>query len=159
MKARGGFKGGGIGSVEQMIEQLPFWKLAVSSGKVVAVLLYKDKDGRKSVAAATDGSDFGREKLIEMVIQDLVAGRAYSEVSGKALSFYSRHMDIEKIAVPIGDVKVKLSSEEIIPAPDDDIEVRRWPHLKPFFYRRKLGTGAWHTKIMLGNVNAERIRT
>lgn len=157
-ESQGGFKGGGFGSAEQMIEQITFWKLAVVSGKVVACKLYKDKDGRKSVAAATDGSKIGRQKLVEMVIQDLLAGRAYSEVSGKALSFYARLMDLEKIAVPVDKVKAKLSGEEIIPAPEDDIEVQRWPGLKQFFYRRKLGAGGWHTKIMLGNVNAESIQ-
>lgn len=156
-ESQGGIKGGGFGSVQEMIEQIPFWKVAVVSGKAVACKLYKDKGGRKAIAAATDGSKIGRQKLVEMVIQDLQAGRAYSEVSGKALSFYGRFMNLKQLAVPVEQVKAKLTDEEIIEAPEDDVEVQRWPELKPFFYRRQLGSGDWHTKIMLGNINAEPI--
>lgn len=59
----GGIKGSGFKSKEDMIKNIPFWKIMKSNGKVIAVKLYKDKNGRKSVAGGTDGSKEAKLKF------------------------------------------------------------------------------------------------
>ena len=52
----GGIHGSGFSSKEDMIAKIPMWKIGKTGGRVNSVVLYKDKEGRKSVAAGTDGS-------------------------------------------------------------------------------------------------------
>lgn len=58
-----GIKGNGFESPEAMTAKIPFWKLVRKNDKIVTVVMYKAKDGRKMVAAGTDGSDVGKEGL------------------------------------------------------------------------------------------------
>lgn len=59
----GGIKGSGFSSKEDMIASIPMWKLVRKNGKIIAVQLYKDTNGRKFVAAGTDNSPEGKEEL------------------------------------------------------------------------------------------------
>lgn len=45
----GGLKGSGFNSKEDMIKNIPFWKMVTKNGVVHAVVMYKDRGGRKSV--------------------------------------------------------------------------------------------------------------
>lgn len=63
-KSIGGIKTSGFESEDSILD-IPFWKLAVKSGKVEALVMYKDKDGRKSVAVASTGSQWAKSKVRE----------------------------------------------------------------------------------------------
>lgn len=146
----GGIKGSGFTSKQDMIDNIHMWKIAKSNGKVVAVILYKDKNGRKRVAGATDGSQIGKEKFAEMTITDVKANRSYSEMSGAALSFTKKKINIHDYAATFDEVKSVLG-DKIIPVDDNDPEVLRHPDLKKYFYQRKLGSSTtYKTKLMLG---------
>lgn len=101
----GGIKGKGFSSKEEMIKNIPFWKIAVKGGKVVAVVMYRDKNGRKSVALGTDGTRAGKDQLIDIFKNDLHQGRSFGEKSGPALRFLQRNVpDWEKYRIKADDV-------------------------------------------------------
>ncbi len=154
--SQGGIKGSGFDSKEDMIKNIPFWKVATRGGEVKAVALYKDRNGRKRVAIATDGTPEGKELLLEMMIEDIKTGRSYVELSGLSLKFLSKNFNVANYAVNVHTVKNKLK-EDIRDVPADDPELKSHPNLKQYFYQRKI-SDHWHTKIMLGNINAELIK-
>ena len=78
----GGIKSNGFQSKEAMMN-VPFWKIGTVNGKPVAVTFYKDKNGRKSVASGTDGSDEGKKRIIDMMKNELK--RSYGEKSKASL--------------------------------------------------------------------------
>lgn len=41
----GGIKGSGFKTIDDMVKNIPFWKLSVHDGVVDAVAMYKDKGG------------------------------------------------------------------------------------------------------------------
>ena len=154
----GGLKGRGFASKEDMVKNIAFWKIGKTSGKVNAVAMYRDKGGRKRVAVGTDGTDDGKRNLMLIVKDDLTTGRSYSELSERFLGFAIKNIpNFKKYAVPLDDVKKKVGDEEIRRPDDDDPEVIRHPDLKDYFYMREIG-GGWHTKLMVGNVNAPNIQ-
>jgi hypothetical protein len=150
-KPSGGIKGSGFSSKEDMFNNIPFWKIAKKNGKVVAVILYKDKGGRKRVAAATDGSVEGKNMLARMMKDDLTQQRSYAEVSGPSLGFIikkygdglSKHVILPSEAENILGVKLDY------PVPKDDKEVVAHPELHRYFYIRDIN-GTPLTKLMMG---------
>lgn len=153
--SQGGMHGNGFQTKEDMISNIHFWKLCKKNDKIVCIAMYKDKDGRKRVAIATNGTDEGKIALLEIMTQDLKQKRCYVELSGRSLRFLASKMNILDAAVSIDDVRKKLNEEIRMPASGDS-EIAAHPKIKEFFYQRKIG-GEWHTKIMLGNINAEPI--
>lgn len=146
----GGIHGSGFKNPKDMIDNIPMWKLSRKDGKIVAGVMYKDKDGRKLVAAFTDGTEAGKIALSDIYKKDL--DRSYKETSSRALSFAKKLLGKEtllKFAVSRDTVKKLLKDDEIFDVEDNDEEVLRHPELKKFFYARKIG-GQLHTKIMLG---------
>lgn len=152
-KKIGGIKGSGFASKEDMINNIPFWKVATKNGKVVAVSLYKDKNGRKRIASATDGSDEGKDKLEAMGREDLTQKRSYAEVSSSSLKFILRRWkgpkDIIDYMILPQDAEKILGEKLKYPVSDDDPEVIAHPQLKKYFYQREIG-GHYHTKLMIG---------
>ncbi len=151
----GGIAGSGFKSKEDMIDNIPFWKLATSNGKVVAVRMYKEKFGRKGVASGTDGSEEGKKKFSIMSKDDITRRRSYSEVSSAALSFLVRkwdeekYGDLEKYLIKPEQAQKILDDKLYFPVPEDDAEAVKYPHLKDYFYQREIG-GHKHTKLMVG---------
>ena len=148
----GGLHGSGFNSKEDMIKNMPFWKLAKKNGKIIAVSLYKDKEGRKRVASGTDGTDEGKDQLELIGKEDLTQERAFAEVSSASLNFMLRRWkgsDITKYMILPQDAEKILKTKLEYPVPDDDSEVQAHPELKKFFYRREIG-GKSHTKLMIG---------
>jgi hypothetical protein len=148
----GGIGGSGFRSPDDMVANIPFWKLVVRNGKVVAVSMYKDTEGRKRVAVATDGTETGKEGLADIVRNE--SGRSYGEVSGPSLSFTKKNLpagELNRIAIPIDKVQqiIGKRGKEIRMPQDDDPEILRHPELKEFFYQRKISEH-WHTKLMIG---------
>jgi len=152
-KEIGGIHGSGFHDTEDMKKNIPMWKLKKEGGKITAAVLYKDKNGRKLVAVASDGSKEGKRAAGKMVVADLTTGRAYGEQSSNLLASMKKHVGSEKLSkhiVPYHHVHHHLDSDdEIRRPPDDDPEIMAHPEYKHHSYQRKIG-GAWHTKIMLG---------
>ena len=147
----GGIHGSGFESAEDFIENVPFWKLNVKNGKIIAAAYYKDKGGRKRIAVSTDGSKHGKSALAKMMVDDLVQERSYGEVSGPSLSFLVKNIgyeEVKKHVIPLEKV-AKILKVEVEPANEDDPEVMQHPELKHYFYVRYIG-GELHTKIALG---------
>jgi major membrane immunogen (membrane-anchored lipoprotein) len=72
----GGVKGSGLEDPDSM-KSIPFWKIAVKDGKVIAVVLYKDKNGRKAVATGNDGSLAGKRAILDIIRKE--KDRSYAE--------------------------------------------------------------------------------
>lgn len=86
----GGYKGSP--DVDDLIDDSSLWKLNRKGGKIVAVRIYKDKHGRKSIAAGTDGSEAGKKAVYQTMKDDLRLNRAWAEVSGKV-----EHILVDKL--------------------------------------------------------------
>jgi hypothetical protein len=151
---QGGIHGSGFSSPDDMVENLPMWKLHTKNGQLKAAVLYKDRGiGRKMVAVASDGSDEGKRGASDMLKSDFVQSRAHSEVSGKALSFIKKQVHVGSLAKSFEDAKAYHAArgDEISRPAEDDPEVLRHPELKDKFYSRKIGDQV-HTKILLGTL-------
>ena len=153
----GGIKGSGFSSKKDMIDNIPFWKMVKKNGKIIAVQMYKDNEGRKRVAVGTDGSQAAKEQLREIYKADFQ--RSYFEISGPSLSFAVRTVGEDFI------VKYQKSKEEAedilrepLREPDDNEMEQKFPKLKRFMYSRSFG-GSWKTKIMIGTTGKKIIST
>jgi hypothetical protein len=150
---QGGIHGSGFTSPEDMVKNIPMWKLHRSDGKIRAASFYKDKGGRKRVAIATDDSDEGKKAAARMMVDDNNQGRSYGEVSGKSLSFIKRqageHLKKHVISHETASAILAKGGDEVRRPPENDPELIRHPEYKEHFYQRKIG-GEWHTKLMLG---------
>ena len=149
----GGIQGSGFRSPEDMIKNIPMWKLHKRGGKIRGAVLYKDTNGRKSVATATDGSEEGKKGVAEIYRDDVLRGRAYGERSASALSFTKKVVGAEhlkKHIIPYEHVQKTLGGDvEIRRPPEDDPEIQRHPEFRDHFYQRQIGDH-WHTKLMFG---------
>lgn len=146
----GGLKGNGFRSADDMVKNIPMWKMVKRDGKVVAVAMYKDKNGRKRVAVGSDGTPAGKDGVASIFKEDFA--RAHFEISERSLGFHAKILGydyLKKFAVDPSKVTAQTGDEIKYPVPDDDSEVKKHPQLKPFFYQREIG-GHWHTKILLG---------
>lgn len=132
----GGIKGNGFKSVDDMIKNIPMWKLGVRDGKVKAVIMYKDKKGRKSIAAGTDRSKEGKTLLLEMVREDFK--RSFGEKSGPMLNFVKKNLPelVKQYAIPAKEVHKYIDAEDIVP-------------VDKYEYKRKIG-GTVIQKMLLG---------
>ena len=157
----GGIKGSGFGSKQDMIDNLPFWKIYTKGDKLVAAAFYKDKGGRKSVAIATDGSDLGKKIVGDIFKASL--GVSYGEKSGAALGTMMKIVPWEELQKflftpkqleKISGKKVTLLSKSNIGDLDekDKMTYKRFPELKPYFYVRELD-GELHLKVAMGTPN------
>lgn len=147
----GGISGSGFKDADDMVKHIPMWKVHKKEGKITAVTMYKDKHGRKGVAAGTDGSEHGKKALGHMMHNDASRKQAWGETSGPALAFRKRQdPDLHKKAIPHDTVKKMFHGEEIRKPPHDDPEVLKHPELKHHFYQRNIG-GHWHTKAAFGD--------
>ena len=145
----GGIKGNGFSSKDDMINNIPFWKLKLNNNKIEAVVLYKDKNGRKSVAGASDGTITGKKEFIKIKNQDLELNRSYAEISSAMLAvIYKNNKNLIEYCIPYNNV-VKILNEPILKPDDNDPEILKYPDLKDFFYKRKIGE-EWITKLMIG---------
>lgn len=153
----GGIKTNGFQTKEAMMK-LPFWKVGTVNGKPVAVTIYKDKGGRKSVASATDGSAEGKKYIKNMMAAEL--SRSYGEKSKAALGTTLKVVppDVIKQFLILPSEVAKLSKgDEIIPIKgftgelpaDAKQTLARHPYLKDYGYLKDFG-GTLLFKVMLG---------
>ena len=153
----GGIKSRGFDSKESMMK-IPFWKIGTVNGKPVAVTFYKDKNGRKSVASGTDGSDDGKKRIVDMMKNELK--RSYGEKSKASLGLMLNIVPpdvIKQFLIPPKEVAKLSGGDEIIPVKgykgelpkDAKMTLEKHPHLKDYGYLRDFG-GTMMFKVMLG---------
>jgi hypothetical protein len=132
----GGIKGEEFVSPETMLK-VPFWKLCIKDGKIITVRMYKDHNGRKSIAGGTDGSRMGTIAMAKDIKQDLDVG--YSEVSGATEVFIKKRYPelYKKCMIPAKDVS-KIINKQVELIDGDE-----------FHYKRELG-GKMVEKLLLG---------
>ena len=139
-KKIGGIKGSGFKSPQDMVINIPFWKLAFTKGELVAVIMYKDKGtGRKLVAIGSDGTQKGKKKLKEMFKHEFE--RSFMEVSGPLLKWLQKNF-------PDLVNKYKIDARktfELLPMAHIELD-----NDSPWFYHRLIG-GDSHEKILLGS--------
>lgn len=157
--AIGGIKGNGFQSPEAMLT-LPMWKLGVRDGVVKAVLIYKDKNGRKSVAAGTDGSYQGAWFIRDMFKVEM--SRSYGEKSKAALGMVMKLHPfdvIKEFLVSPERVAEMTPNDHIIAIADvakDDwpgdarMTLSKYPGLEDYGYLRDIG-GNMIFKVMIGS--------
>jgi len=149
-KEIGGIQGSGFANKEDMVNEIPMWKVIKEKGKVEAVILYKDKNGRKLVAAGATKT--GKNALKNGLKKEIE--RSYFEVSSKFYFFLRRLFGDSEIKKYI---KTADEAEELLKKP-----ITRWEDLsssiqkdyadepwKNNFYGRKIG-GELHAKLMIG---------
>lgn len=157
----GGIKGNGFNSKQDMIDNIPFWKLYTKGENLVAAVFYKDKNGRKSVAIATDGSDLGKKIVSDVYKSSL--GVSYGEKSGAALGTMMKTIpwDTLKNFMFTPSQLEKISGEKVVTVDEFGVEnldtkdkftYDKFPKLRPYFYVRELG-GEMHLKAAMGTPN------
>jgi hypothetical protein len=157
----GGIKGNGFNSKQDMVDNIPFWKLYAKGDHLVAAAFYKDKGGRKSVAIATDGSNLGKKIVGDIFKASL--GVSYGEKSGPALATMVKTVPWETLEgfLFTPEQLEKISGEKVIRVekfgvenldPKDKFTYEKFPQLRPYFYIRELG-GEMHLKAAMGTPN------
>lgn len=150
-----------------VITKLPMWTVAVKNGKVIAAILYKDRNGCKAIATGTDGSMAGKRTLSSLVCRD--ASRSYSEKSRSSLNLFLKVTPNARDYLIDPVQAAMISGKDIIPIsgldqndwPAEESEIKsalltleRYPFLKDYGYFRPL-KGHMKFKIMLGTPNKE----
>lgn len=134
-KSIGGIKGNGFADKDSLsnFKQIKFVR---KNQKIVAGLIYKDKDFRKTVAVFTDGSAVAKQELINLIKDDIK--RSYIEVSHSLLKFIEKNLsnEISDYIVPASKVSDILGKE---------VEI-----VSDFKYIRSIG-GEKVIKMMLGS--------
>lgn len=155
----GGIHGSGFRSPDDMIINLPLWKLIRRNGQVVAGSFYKDRSGRKRVASFTDGTPAGKNGLAMIVREDLT--RSYNETSDRMLRFMVNQLGMDfltKYVIPVDRAQDLLSPDQIRLPPPGDVHLVQYPSWSSFFYQRDIG-GFYHTKIMFGTSGQKLVVT
>lgn len=122
---------------DNLVSTPGIWKLIKRSGKLVAGVLYKDKNGRKIRLVFQDGTQEGKSELKKLLGDDIKFGRAWVEVSGP----------LEKVLTNLGmkhissDKAEKLLGQKISKYHDDG-----------FHYEREVLPGKIKTQSLMGFV-------
>jgi hypothetical protein len=114
-------------------------KATKRAGKITSVNMYKDKFGRKSIAAGTDGTDVGKADYMKTKKEDHHQKRAWGEVSGAS----------EHIGKKIGNPVIPNSRAKELTGKD----VER--HADGEHYTRMIG-GHPHVKTIIGHPKVDK---
>lgn len=153
----GGIKGSGFNSPDDMLK-IPMWKMAIRDGKLRAVVMYKDKNGRKSVAIGTDGTPEGKWFVADIFKADLK--RSYGEKSKAALGSMMKLVPwpalisfVKKPAEAKSLLKKDVTPLKSVPKsewPEDAVEtLKKYPMLIDYGYLREIA-GKPTFKVMFG---------
>lgn len=157
--AIGGIKGNGFQTPEDMLT-LPMWKMGVRGGKVHAVIIYKDKGGRKSVAIGTDGSVEGAWFVSDIFKNEMA--RSYGEKSKAALGSVMKQLPfdvLKNFIIPPDRVAEMFPNDGVVAVsevkPEDwptdaKMTLTKFPALIDFGYLRDLN-GTMTFKVMIGS--------
>lgn len=151
----GGIKGSGFSNKEDMINNIPFWKIFHRGEKLIAVVLYKDTNGRKLVALGTDKSNAAKKILSNIFKETLKV--SYGEQSGKLLNLVVKSVSYERLEPFLLEpiyVQKLLDKQIYPPIPKklnamDAETYNKFPKLHKYFYMRDFG-GKSYLKICLG---------
>ena len=153
----GGLFTNGFQNLETMIQKIPMWKMVVNNGVVEAVVMYKDKGGRKSVAMGSTGSPYAKKAISNLFPAELQ--RSYGEKSKSALGALMKTVPWSVLEPYVHSPKAvaKISKKKIVSLKDfkdtipEDAKktLDKYPVLKPYGYFRELN-GKWAFKIMVG---------
>jgi hypothetical protein len=158
----GGIKGSGFTSADDMVKNIPFWKLFTRGENVLVVLLYKEKSGRKIVALATDGSNEAKDILTDVFKNGLKV--AWGEKSKAVLIYMMSVVGIDalrpfllkpKQAGELLKTEVLKLTPELVDqlSKHDSLVYRRYKdELEDYFYVRKIGT-EYFLKVAIGTPN------
>lgn len=121
----GGLKGSGFASVDDMVQNIPMWKVATRNGEIKTAILYKDRNGRKVIAMATDRSPGSKSLLLNMLKHEFQ--RSYAELSGPALAFVKRNLPelVAQYAIPAKQVAAIAAKNGKQITPVDEFEYVR----------------------------------
>jgi len=127
----GGFKSSP--DKEHLIKDTSLWKIIRKGGTIIAVKIYKDKYGRKSIGSAHDGTPQGKSELIKMVVDDIRHKRMWGETSHGLEKFY-----VKQGLAPIPNKYAeKILEKPIISLDPDGIhytrEIQGAPHVKAIY--------------------------
>lgn len=140
--SQGGLAGSGFKSKEDMIENIPFWKMDIVDGEVLVVVMYKFKNEadngylRKLVALGTK-FDPNRAQLIRKKLANIMKmefSRTLMEVSGLAEAYFLKYF---KDLYMNSRIKSEIAMTIL---PNDEIRP-----IDEYRYERKIG-GHWHEK-------------
>lgn len=88
---------------KQLVDESDMWKLYVKDGKILIVLIYKDKGGRKLIASGTDGSV--EAKKIYIANKAIELDRSYAEMSGATEHLVKKNIGSDtKFKIPAKDL-------------------------------------------------------
>lgn len=154
----GGIKGNGFGTPEDMLK-IPMWKMGIRDGNLHAVVMYKDKGGRKSVACGSDGSSEGKWFIADIFKAELK--RSYGEKSKSALGLTMKLTEwpaLKHFTIKPVDVQKMTPKDKITPLksmdksewPKDAVKtIERYPQLLEYGYFRMFN-GEPIFKVMFG---------
>lgn len=164
----GGLKTKGFESKEDMINNIPFWKVIKSDGKVIGGLFYKEKNGRKRVATCIDGSDEAKRLLALAMKQEPVRG--FFEVSKGSWGFIRKlflpedllgfMVDVDKVKELNPNKKIytldEIPEEDLVEVGLDPDDPKNEPY-KDYIYAREL-KGEKQPKVMIGTIGKNLIQ-
>jgi hypothetical protein len=127
-------------NIQELIQKTGLWKLCVRDDHVFAAMLYKDQNGRKSIASGTDGSSRGKRDYMLMKDEDVERQRAWAEVSGPAENVMKKS-GAQPVPNTLANV---LTGKEILELDPDG------------YHYDRLISGHRHTKIIYGFVNLDK---
>lgn len=142
----------GINSADELVDNTDFWKLVrrggtnEKAGKITAAKLYKLVDGmRKCNCAGFDSTEQGKKDLLKIYNEDalLKDRKVYGEFSGKAVSTV-----LKQGGIPIPNI----IAQELLVGKEVELLDDGW------YYKRKLGDGKEHIKMMAGNVPGKQYK-
>lgn len=129
--------GGFNGNIQDFLNDNYFWKLVRKEGRIVAGRIYKDKLGRKSVCAFTDGTPLGKIGLKTVIAEDLKLSRSWVEASGKMENLYIYSMKATPLPHSVVKIIMELMNKEVIDWDPDGYHYTRLikghPHTKAIF--------------------------
>lgn len=121
----GGLKGSGLRSEEDMVQNIPMWKVSTRDGQVKVAILYKDRNGRKLIAMGTDGTPESKTILTNVLRHEFA--RSYAELSGPALRFVSVKLPelVDQYAIPAQKVAEIAALNGKVITPVDQFQYTR----------------------------------
>jgi len=156
----GGLIGSGFRNEQDMIDNLPMWKVDrhPDTGKIAAVIVYKDKNGRKSVAVGFDGSERGKQKIKDIFKSEL--SRSYGEKSKSALGLALKLLGNDLRNYVVGPERAgQIIKKSVLPIkqvpqsewPEDArVSIGKYAWLIDYGYLRSIG-GKPTFKVMIGS--------
>lgn len=149
----GGIRGAGFNSVSDMVHSNHMFKVGLSGGRPVLVVIYKNKGGgRKLVALGTDSSKPGLLMAKETIKKEVLTGRSYGEFSGPIFGTLKKLLPPEVLTqflIPAKDVGPILKKDYVVGKGDDMKSAPNDPY-EEYYYQREIG-GHMHTKVAYGD--------